>query len=122
MEYSEVYTSAKDYVESTAITLREILRNVKSDRFTISELQMLEKESNEKLGDNNRMIDILWQNGVIGYMELNFDGDEKEIFFNNEYPDFLLPRDKDTYFFRSCMIDALGLDIRNLHSKPIIGY
>lgn len=120
-EYSEVYTSAKDYVESTAIILRDILKNIKSDRFTMNELEMIEKKSKMKLGENNQMIDILWQNGVIGYMEPNPNGDETEMFFNNEYPDFLLPREKRTYFFRSCMIDALGLDIQNLHQKPIIG-
>lgn len=120
-EYSEVYTSANDYAESTATILREILKNIKSDRFTMSELQMIEKESKTILGENNQMIDILWQNGVIGYMEANPNGDEIEMFFNNEYSDFLLPREKITYFFRSCMIDALGLEIKNLHSKPIIG-
>lgn len=119
-EYSEVYTSIKEYKESTSQCMKEILSQLTSDKLSWNQIESIQKEAIEKLGENSRMFDVLWQNGGIGYIDDGPNGNI-EVFFNEEYPEFLLPKKKKTYILRSCLIDAIGICSSNWDIKPVIG-
>lgn len=119
-EYSEVYTSIKEYKESTTHLMKEVLSQICSDKLTWDQICFFDKEAREILGENSKMFDILWQNGGLGYIEEGPNGTE-EIFFNEEYPEFLLPKRKKTYILRSCLIDAVGITNTNWDDKPVLG-
>lgn len=119
-EYSEVYTSVKEYKESTAQKVKNILIQLDSDKLSWEKIVSLENEAKKQLGENNKMFDVLWQNGGIGYIEIGPNGCE-EIFFNEEYPEFLLPKRKKKYILRSCLIDAVGINNTVWDSQPVIG-
>ena len=76
--------------------------------------------SNEKLGDKNKLFDALWQNGALGYLDKGSNGEEEVFFTANEYLEFLLPRNKQIYILRSCLIDALGIRNEKWDQKPVL--
>lgn len=119
-EYSEVYTSIKEYKESTSQLMKEILSQINSDKLSWEQIVNLEERANELLGENSKMFDVLWQNGGVGYIEEGPNG-KSEVFFNEEYPEFLLPKRKRVYILRSCLIDAIGIQGGNWDSYPVIG-
>ena len=118
--YSEVYTSIQEYKELTAGLIKEVLADIDSDKISWNKICDLEKRSREVIGENCKMLDILWQNGGIGYIEEGPNG-RNEVFFNQEYPEFLLPKRKKTYVLRSCLIDAVGIENACWDDKPVIG-
>lgn len=119
-EYTEVYTSIKEYKESTTQKMKEVLLQISSDKLSWAQICRLEDSAKEILGDNSKMFDVLWQNGGIGYIEEGPNGCE-EVFFNEEYPEFLLPKNKKTYILRTCLIDAVGIHNTYWDSKPVLG-
>lgn len=119
-EYSEVYTSIKEYKESTSQMMKEILMQINSDKLSWDQICDLDNQARKVLGENSKMLDVLWQNGGLGYLEEGPNGKE-EVFFNEEYPEFLLPKRKKTYILRSCLIDAVGIHNTCWDSEPVIG-
>ena len=119
-EYSEVYTSIKEYKESTSQIMKEILSKITTDKLSWSQIELLQEEERKKLGENSKMIDVLWQNGGIGYIEEGPNG-KIEVFFNEEDPEFLLPKNKKTYMLRSCLVDAIGICGSFWDEDPVIG-
>ena len=119
-EYSEVYTSIKEYKESTSQFMKEILLKINSDKLSWNQIEGLQKEAKEILGEKSKMFDVLWQNGGIGYIDKGPNG-AVEVFFNERYPEFLLPKRKEVYILRSCLIDAVGIQNSNWDKQPVIG-
>ena len=119
-EYSEVYTSIKEYKESTTELMKDVLLHANSDKLSWEQILSLQEIEHSLLGENSKMFDILWQNGGIGYIEEGPNGNV-EIFFNEEYPEFLLPKKKQVYVLRSCIIDAVGITCANWDLNPVIG-
>lgn len=118
--FVEVYTSVKEYKESTSQSMKDILLQINSDKLSWEQIVSLQKEAKNILGENSRMFDVLWQNGGIGYIEEGPNGNT-EVFFNEEYPEFLLPKGKGMYILRSCLIDAIGIHSSNWDLSPVIG-
>ncbi len=119
-EYSEVYTSIKEYKESTSQKIKEVLLQFNTDKLTWEQIVALEEKAQHVIGENCKLCDVLWQNGGLGYFEEGPNG-VNEVFFNQEYPEFLLPKNKSWYLLRSCIIDAVGMASSNWDSKPVIG-
>ena len=90
--------------------------------FVVLNSYKLEEKANEKLGDKNKVFDVLWQNGALGYLDSGSNGEEEIFFTANEYLEFLLPRNKQIYILRSCLIDALGIRNDNWDKRPVLGY
>lgn len=118
--YAEVYTSIKEYEESTTQKMKEVLLQINSDKLSWDQICRLKESAKKILGENNKMFDVLWQNGGVGYIEEGPNG-SGEVFFNEEYPEFLLPKNKETYVLRSCLIDAIGIHNTHWDSEPVIG-
>lgn len=121
-EFSEVYTSIEEYNNTVVEDIKSILLDIKSDKFYYNDLLKLEEKANEKLGDKNKLFDALWQNGALGYLDKGSNGEEEVFFTANEYLEFLLPRNKQIYILRSCLIDALGIRNEKWDQKPVLGY
>lgn len=119
--YTEVYTSIKEYNSTVVEKIKEILIKIRSDKFDYNQLCNLYSDSKILLGENNNMFDILWQNGAIGYLETGPNGREEVFFTDREYMEFLLPKNKGTYVLRSCIIDALGMSNAIWDKNPILG-
>ncbi len=119
-EYSEVYTSIKEYKDSVSHLLKQVLLQANSDRLSWDQVKVLEDKARSVISENCKMFDVLWQNGGIGYIEEGPNG-EREVFFNQEYPEFLLPKNKEEYVLRSCLIDAVGIVNKQWGAKPVIG-
>lgn len=120
-EYSEVYTSIKEYNESITQRIKEILMLLSSDKFTWNDILALQNNADEVLGENNNMFDTLWQNGAIGYIDEGPNGRDEVFFIDDEYEEFLLPRNKKVYILRSCIIDAIGMSGADWDKNPVIG-
>ena len=121
-EFSEVYTSIEEYNDTIVEEIKSILLDINSDKLTNIDLLKLEEKANEKLGDKNKVFDVLWQNGALGYLDSGSNGEEEIFFTANEYLEFLLPRNKQIYILRSCLIDALGIRNDNWDKRPVLGY
>jgi hypothetical protein len=122
MDYTEVYTSIKEYCEQTSSGLRSIISELPSDRFTWNDIHEIIQmvDNKELLPKDHHMFDIMWQNGAIGYLEPSANGEPKEVFFvDANYELFTLPKHKDQYLLRSCLIDCTGKSL--ISNKPIIG-
>lgn len=120
-EYSEVYTSIKEYNSSMIEKIKTILLKAKSDKITYNNLLQLENEADTMLGEDNKLFDIMWQNGALGYIENGANGEEEIFFTDNEYMEFLLPKNKSQYILRSCIIDAIGMIDIAWDKKPVLG-
>ena len=120
--YSEVYTSIDEYNETVVEKIKTILLSINSDKFNNDKLLFLQEKASEVLGENNKLFDVLWQNGAIGYIEIGANGEQEVFFTANEYMEFLLPKNKQVYILRSCLIDALGMKNNHWDQKPVLGY
>lgn len=118
--FDELYTSAMEYMATTAQVLKKHIYTLHNDRFSWEKLLELEKAVDNELGFKSKMCDILWQNGGIGYYDYS-TGKRREIFFNSKYPVFLLPKNREIYLLRSCLIDAVGISCDHWDKDPVMG-
>ncbi len=118
--YSEVYTSVQEYKEQTSQLIKQVLLPINADKISWEVICKLDKCSKDIIGEHCKLFDVLWQNGAIGYIEEGPNG-KSEVFFNQEFPEFLLPKRKKTYILRSCLIDAIGIENSYWDSNPVIG-
>ena len=118
--YSEVYTSVQEYKEQTSQLIKQVLMIINTDKLSWERICELDNRSKKIIGENCKMLDVLWQNGAIGYIEEGPNG-KREVFFNQEFPEFLLPKMKKIYILRSCLIDAVGIENTCWDSEPVLG-
>jgi pimeloyl-ACP methyl ester carboxylesterase len=67
--YSEIYTSTMEYLSGIDHQVREIIRNVGRDRFSRRKLELMQLEADEKFDCTTSFPSVLWQNGLLGYVE-----------------------------------------------------
>ena len=109
----------------------EINLDVKDGYLTISAQKGLDKDEENKIADkltikklveeskkiferDIHILDILWLNGILGYV----NNEQVYFYMNHNSISTCLDQNYDEYVLRSCMIDAL--DIKNLRSRPVI--
>lgn len=119
-QYSEVYTSSKEFRSTTSHKIHYVLQSLKDEELTWIDLVELEKLANDTIWKDCQLCNTLWQNGALGYITPIAGTDEK-IFFDYDYTYFLLPRDKKRYILPSFMLDAIGIDIFGKHEQVIQG-
>jgi hypothetical protein len=101
--YSEIYTSTMEYLSGIDHQVREIIRNVGRDRFSRRELEVMQLEADEKFDCTTSFPSVLWQNGLLGYVEA--DG-EAHFYSHADMDQFDIPMDADDYVFHPCVIDT----------------
>ena len=126
--FSDVYTSVQEYNDAISSELKAILNNLPSDYFSWSDIQNIKEIIRNNIEFNKlenisleKVFDVLWQNGAIGYINDGPNGDEEIFFVDNEYEDFLLPKGKKEYVLRSCILDSIGFPTERVNKKPVIG-
>ncbi|MFR9035977.1 MAG: hypothetical protein ACLVIP_05215 [Ruminococcus sp.] len=112
--FSDVYTSVDEYTKSRYNMLRQVLKNLDTDTFKKDDLKKLVEESKKIFERDIHILDILWLNGILGYV----NNEQVYFYMNHNSISTCLDQNYDEYVLRSCMIDAL--DIKNLRSRPVI--
>lgn len=114
LKYEEAYTSVDEYTYSRFLKIKDVLSSFDKDTFSQNELDIISDRANEIFGRNVHIINILWMNGVIGYIE----NGKTTFYLSHNSISTDIPRTHNLYTLRSCMIDSL--DIRNFYSEPIL--
>ena len=98
--YSDGFTASQYYHESTYQKLLNLLQaKIKQNSFGYEVIAELENEANLEFDNKSFLPDILWQNGVLGYLDKN-----KSVFYAQSFKgDTLLPKGKEKYIIRSCI-------------------
>lgn len=110
--YAETYTgnykATKEYVRTLVDDLREILSQLRNDRFGRAKFDALRAVGEKKFGTGVDIATILWLNGALGYV----DGRSKDcvtFFFDLGKHDFRVPERKVSFALHSCLIDSTGI-------------
>lgn len=121
-----IHNNPKEWFEADSDELnklKEIIRSLKTDRFSYDVLQQAMQLADSIFGTNSHVFDILWVNGAIGYIKKNiYNHTEKEVWASIENSSTTtLPLRKEQYLLRSCIVDAVGHEFIQTSKKPIIG-
>ena len=76
-------------------------------------MDQIANRANELFERDAHIINILWMNGVLGYLQ----NGEAVFYLNHNSISTDIPRNHDKYVLRSCMIDSV--EISNLGKVPI---
>lgn len=116
------YSSDIEYEVSVSQKLKEIICQLEYDKFNWRKLCDLQANSDNTFGKKIKILDILWQNGAIGYLDAGANREQRETFFDIQYPEFNIPPNKPVYILRSCLIDACDINQeREWDKQPILG-
>ena len=110
--YSGGFIASEPYRQGSYQKLKEVMKEFPSDRFTREDLKKVEESANQIFETESFLSDVLWQNGVIGYIDQ--EGFAR-YFTQKAVVDQKLPT-KATYIMRTCI--AACLDLGNVHGKP----
>jgi hypothetical protein len=101
--FADFYTSDQEYAKSLRQKLKELIRAVAVDRFDAGDLYEMEKLASEDLDGATSIPSILWQNGLLGFVE-----DGRYNFYSvSDMNELEMPRHADEYVFHPCLIDAV---------------
>ena len=109
--YSDTYTGNKEYIRGIADELKQIIKYIGKDHFTIEELKEGREFASKFFGKESDPFSILWQNGLMGYIKNNCPKNEEKIIFKSEEStEFAISLEESTYVFHSCLIDCVGIE------------
>lgn len=119
---ARIYSSDIEYEVSVSQKLKEIICQLQHDKFSWKKLCDLQANFDTIFGKKIKILDILWQNGAIGYLETGASREQREIFFDIQYPEFKIPQNKTKYILRSCLIDACDIEQeQEWDQRPVLG-
>jgi hypothetical protein len=120
-EYSDFYTANEEYIKGITEDLKKLIRHIGKDRFSSAELNDARNYAHELFGEDVHPFSVLWQNGLIGYLESGASAKKVKTIFYSEASmhDFRISFEKDSYVFHSCLIDSVG--IKATGERPV-GY
>lgn len=104
-DYSETYTSSQEYIQDVHDQLRDLVGTVRFDRFTRSELDVLQDLASQEYGIATDLASVLWQNGLLGYVD--YLG-RRRFYSLGDVGAFNLPPDVKTYVLHPCLVYAVG--------------
>jgi hypothetical protein len=104
------------YTKGIGETLRGLLTNLGVDRFERAQLDELCSQADAAFERSTDLPSVLWQNGLLGYIEPRATGEATVFYSLSEQDTFTIPR-AETYVFHPCMIDALG--IKSVGKDPV---
>lgn len=106
-DYSEGFTANQYYHENTYTKVLNILSNIQSNEITRKQLEALDASADTVFEKPSYFSDVLWQNGVIGFIE-----NTKNVFYAQRFKgDPLLPK-KEKYIVRSCIEQKLNITVQ----------
>ncbi|MCM1142665.1 MAG: hypothetical protein NC453_29180 [Muribaculum sp.] len=97
------------YSRSTYTKLLELLACLKSPALSWEDLKSLENQANNSFGYDIHLVDVLWNDGIIGYVN---DSQENTFYAQRFQEETLLPPKRAQYVVRSCVATKLELGDR----------
>lgn len=117
-EWAEFYVGNADYNNEMQDAIVRLLReDATKDRLSRDELDRFSVAARQCIAEDVDLPSVLWQNGLLGFVDGNQDGGRDVFFPISGELGFTLPRDQKEYVFHSCLIDAVGL--KAVGSKPV---
>lgn len=104
------YTSDQEYETPPGQVLLDLIQQYLSQNMTWDQLIAFQKIFTEKQSENNKVLNILWQNGIVGYTKTGSQGKTEKEFFNGDYKDRNIPNSKTNYILRTCIAVAAGME------------
>lgn len=115
--YAESYTGSTEYAASVKADIKKVIAEIGRDRFARKELDEARRSASALFGAESDLLSVLWQNGVVGYVDKKAK-DRPSIFFTEDRIDeFQLPTDKEEYVFHSCVLDCVAI---KAIGKPVV--
>lgn len=105
-EYSEFYTSDKYYHTSSYGKIKDVLSCLTSHIANNNQIIELDNRAQQFFDNDVHFNDVLWQNGVIGYIN---SSSTPEFYAQHFDGDTLLPLNKENYIIRACVSVKLEL-------------
>jgi hypothetical protein len=102
--------------------LREMVTRFRYDRLTMDELQAATKVLADEIGAHEHVLDVLWQNGMLGYDAEAANCPTTHFYTASEVDDFKLPTGKQSYVLHPCLahrvpIEPKGPPVSNVRSN-----
>jgi hypothetical protein len=104
-DFSETFTSSREYVQDVRDQLRDLVGTVRFDQFTRSELDVLQDLASQEYGIATDLASVLWQNGLLGYVD---HVGRRRFYSLGDVDEFHLPPDVKTYVLHPCLVYAVG--------------
>jgi hypothetical protein len=118
--YADVYLADRAYQRGIAEELRAIVGAVGRDRFDGLQLEVALREAQRRFAQHVRpealddvgrqVLDVLWQQGLIGYQAKRESFDDVRFFARSDVNDFHLPLNRQAYVFHSCVTHAVPIE------------
>jgi hypothetical protein len=100
---ADYFVGSDEYSEGMGRQLIDLLGEVGKDRFDYDTVLRLAERGHELLHGYEHLLDVLWQNGLLGY-ELRENGHAHAHFYASSHDDnFHLPVDKKSYVVHPCL-------------------
>ncbi len=117
--YTDFYTGETAYSEAINAQLKRfICQHIADDKLDNASFHAVAQAASEEFDGKTNLMSVLWQNGLLGYSDGDFECGDYRFYQVNHDPDHLLvPTAKPTYVLHSCLIDALGL--RPIGDTPV---
>jgi tRNA A-37 threonylcarbamoyl transferase component Bud32 len=114
-DYSELFTSTQAYISGVQEEVRSFVRMIGVDRFSRSDLEVLQGVADLHFEKATNLASVLWQNGLLGYL----DGAGRRRFYSlGDVEEFHLPPDVEEYVLHPCLIYAVG-GIQEVPAGPV---
>lgn len=116
---ADFFVGSHEYSDGTASEIAELLEEIGCDRFDRSVVTRLAQRGREALQGYEHLVDVLWQNGLLGY-----DSEEPRCdhahFYAADADSFHLPLDKVSYVFHPSLPHLIRM--RHVGATPVRGY
>jgi hypothetical protein len=118
--YSEVYTGNKEYSKGIVDDFKSLISFIGTDRFSQQKLQDAQKWGEKIFGNEGDPFEILWINGLIGYVD-GGRNEERHIFHTEtSNDDFHLPSNRQTYVFHPIVVDSVRIKVAG--NRPVVPF
>lgn len=107
--YAGFYVGTEEYARGVAERLRQLISKAASDRVTFAELDAALSETGGELVEHGHVLDVLWQNGLLGYDAEDGPCPHVHFYTATEVDDFNLPEGRNTYVFHPCLAHRIKL-------------
>jgi hypothetical protein len=116
---ADFFVGSHEYSDGQATAIAGLIEEVGADRFDRAAMTRLGRRACEELQGYEHLLDVLWQNGVLGCESDDRCADAAH-FYTSDTDSFHLPMDKDSYVFHPSVPHLIRM--RHVGATPIRGY
>jgi hypothetical protein len=116
------YSAADEWDRGIRQDLEELIHAVGTDQFGPEQLEQIRAGGIERFGGSTDVVSVLWQNGLLGYLDTRRSEASWVFYGVDDVDDFHLPLNKHGYAFHPCVIDATGISGGGPGTLPVYPY